>query len=316
MVVGGAGSALADPAEPTNYRSTVTAVEPQSDSASFGVVGGDAFLEIVVTAGHDVQIPGYYSEPYVRIEADGSVWENRASPSFYLNDDRYGQTPIPEGIDAGSEPRWEQVATDGRYAWHDHRIHWMSADLPPTVSGVERQRVFPWELPVVIDGREAILRGELEWLPSQSPVLPLLIGLVALIPLTVRWRRSPVVLAGGLVLASVAALGIEFAQYTGTPPGARAFPSEVVLPVVGLAIGGTLLGRRGRIDAASWMMGGGGLALLGWGLRNLEVLWLPVLPSAIAPLIERSGVAAVLWVGGGVFAVWATDLVRKLRPAT
>lgn len=35
---------------------------------------------------------------------------------------RYGSGA---NADIAPEPRWLEVADDGRYVWHDHRIHWM-----------------------------------------------------------------------------------------------------------------------------------------------------------------------------------------------
>ena len=55
----------------------------------------------------------------------------------YINDDRYGANDLApsrlQGVDVTAlEPDWEQVATDGTFAWHDHRTHWMSSTPPDT----------------------------------------------------------------------------------------------------------------------------------------------------------------------------------------
>ena len=41
-------------------------------------------------------VEGYEGEPYVRIQPDGTVEINQDSPSFYLNQDRFGEAPVPE----------------------------------------------------------------------------------------------------------------------------------------------------------------------------------------------------------------------------
>jgi len=71
----------ADPAGPTNQRSRVVAVEPPSEGAVVRVVGGDAFLELSLDRGHEVVVPGYGGEPYLRFRRDGRVEENRRSPA-------------------------------------------------------------------------------------------------------------------------------------------------------------------------------------------------------------------------------------------
>ncbi|OWY59557.1 hypothetical protein B7486_73940, partial [cyanobacterium TDX16] len=129
-----AGPAGADPAEPGEYRSQVTGMDPEVDGVSLQVAGGDSFLELQVDPGVEVDVPGYEGEPYLRVLADGTVEENELSPSAFQNRDRYG-TEIPAQADAEAEPRWVEVASGGEYAWHDHRIHWMSPDAPPRVQG-------------------------------------------------------------------------------------------------------------------------------------------------------------------------------------
>jgi hypothetical protein len=43
---------------------------------------------------------------------------------------------------------------DGRYDWHDHRIHWMSKTPPERVreDGSARVEVFRWKLPLSAGG--------------------------------------------------------------------------------------------------------------------------------------------------------------------
>lgn len=77
----GTGTAAADVAVPTNYKSTVFDVDPAVPGATFTVVGGDAFMEVEVAEGHSVLVPGYFKEPYLRIDVDGSVWLNLDSPA-------------------------------------------------------------------------------------------------------------------------------------------------------------------------------------------------------------------------------------------
>ena len=45
---------------------------------------------------------------------------------------------MPADADEKATPRWEVVGSNGRYEWHDHRIHWMSKDTPPQVKDEDK----------------------------------------------------------------------------------------------------------------------------------------------------------------------------------
>lgn len=299
--------ARADPARPTNYRSEVTGTEPGLDGVSFQVVGGDAFLEVSVSVGHSVLVPGYFDEPYIRIDRDNTVWVNQGSPAYYINQDRYGETGVPSGIDAESPPMWIAVGSNGHYAWHDHRIHWMSYDRPPTVAGDAEQTIFPWELPLVADEVDTILSGDLVWIPSRSPLPAILAGVIALLPLVV-WglSKGP---ASVVMLGTAALLAVTIASFhaLGTPPSARSLPLEILIPAGGLVASiAHLAFRKSNVRLSTWAGFAAALLLATWGLTTISVLWMPVLPSGLPPVLERGSVAYVIWaalaagVGAGV----------------
>lgn len=98
----------------------MTSLEPAVDGVTVEVYGDDAFLVLRVEPGHEVLVRGYEDDP---------------------------EAP----------PAWEQAASGGTYAWHDH--------------------------------------GSLEWLPSRSPAAPLLLAVVVLAGLgfLVHHRRATVV---------------------------------------------------------------------------------------------------------------------------
>src|SRR5215471_16537127 len=98
-----ANPAGADPAKPTDYKSTVTRLEPPTDAVSLKVVGGDGFLSLKVQPGHEVIVKGYAGGPWLRVRADGVVEENQLSPATYLNAKRYGTTPAPSNVTAETE---------------------------------------------------------------------------------------------------------------------------------------------------------------------------------------------------------------------
>jgi hypothetical protein len=314
LMVIGAAPALADPAGPTNYESTVLLVDPGTTVAAFEVVGGDAFLEVRVAPGHTVEVPGYFNEPYIRVDADGTVWLNDRARSRYLNEDRYGTSGAPEDVATDAAPEWERVASGGIYAWHDHRVHWMSRDVPPAVAGETRQLVFPWRLPVIIDGTETTVSGELFWIPSKSPIAPLLAGLIALLPLTMRRRARLQGLAFLAAAAASLAAVIIVAQTNGTPPSARGVPVWLLFPAVAL-VATTWSVTRGRLRSLSPMhlLLISGVSLAMWAFSTHEVLTMPILPSAIPAVLERAGVAFVAWAGAGIAVTAALEVVRRAR---
>ena len=100
---------------------------------------------------------------------------NRRSPAAYLNEDRFaqgraaGRAPTTARRRAGSA-----VAENGRYDWHDHRIHWMGeGTLPPQVEDEgERAKVFDWTIPMASAGRPVTVRGTLTWLGKDEGGFP------------------------------------------------------------------------------------------------------------------------------------------------
>ncbi len=230
----GAGAAVADPAVPTNYRSTVSEVATADGDPvelDVEVLGGDAFLVVHVPEGTEVMVPGYDGEPYIRIAADGTVEVNQRSPARWLNDARYGsaEVEVPPQADADAPPAWEPAARSGTYAWHDHRIHFMSPALPSQIDPDLRevQRVWEWEVPVTVDGQDVVIAGELDWVPGPQPV-----GTVALVVAAFAAALALVRIVGSgtlVVTAGVLALGLGVAVNWDVPPGADGHPSLWVL---------------------------------------------------------------------------------------
>lgn len=312
LVVATGAPAGADPAVPTNYRSRVTDMDPRPDGLAIQVTGGDAFLVAAVAPGHTLEVPGYFGEPYLRFDPDGAVWRNERSPARHINVARYGVT-IPPEADATVPAEWIRVADGGRYAWHDHRTHWMSRDLPPTITGDRAQLIFPWEFPVTFDGTEVLVHGELVWFPSENPVGPLFLGLLGLIPLT-WWRRDRTVLAAAhLAGLGAVALFVATMQFAATPVD-RGLPTGLILPAaaVGLALGSLVLDRSPLRAVAARLLAASALVI--WGWFSVATLTAPVLPTTLSPATERTLVAMVLVSGAvlGILQIWG---VTRSQPS-
>jgi hypothetical protein len=120
------------------FRSTVTGLSPPAANVGVRVLHDDDRLELTNSTGRRLVVLGYEGEPYLEFR-NGGVYRNLRSPATYLNDDRFGDVEIPAEADPKAEPRWERVSPRERYDWHDHRIHWMSRELPPKVEATKDQ---------------------------------------------------------------------------------------------------------------------------------------------------------------------------------
>lgn len=311
VVMAPVGIAGADPPVPTDYETVVLGIEPQSPSIEVAVIGGDSFLQLTVAQGTEVVVLGYDAEPYLRFSADGIVEENRQSPTLALNEDRYGTT-APRTGDPSATPQWVIVATGGRYAWHDHRAHWMSRDDPP---GYERgDRIQDGEIPLQVDGATVTISVATVWLdePSQMPVASgaILAGFAVLIVVSARWR-----IAWALVAASVAAAGIGWWQVESVP--AETGPSSIwwLLPVVAAAAGliAVVLGRT-LVSNALVVLGGIELGL--WVYLRRDGLAKATLPTDAPFWLDRgvtsaAAIAAVVVTAVSAVAVLRTDVSTR-----
>lgn len=294
----GAGTAHADPAGPGDFRSEVTGIVPALDGVAAEIRGGDSFLQLTVAAGHTVVVEGYSEEPYLRFLPDGTVERNRLSSATYLNDDRTAQVTIPPDAQAatrdGAAPDWVEVASDGVYAWHDHRVHWMSGASPSVARGERVPGSYdPWRVPIEVDGVAHEVRGTLTYARATSAVGWLALAVVAAAALGWLGRGRGVRLAAlVLVAVSAAAVVVGRADWSATPEGAGN-PLLWVLPLValGAAVGGAALAARsaGVVSTLASVA-----TLSGWALLRVQVLFKPVLPTELPFALDRATVALAL----------------------
>ncbi|MCB1040639.1 MAG: hypothetical protein KDA94_14075 [Acidimicrobiales bacterium] len=332
-----ADPAAADPPKPTNFRSTVLEVEPALPAGvEVRIVGGDAFLELRVPRGTTAMVPDYGEEadtgarPYLRFDADGTVSRNDRSLAAAANESRYGSSTEPADEDA--EPSWTVVATDGTYAWHDHRVHWMSPRTPKTD---ERGRVDlggpdgTWEVGLVVDGMATTVRGALELVDAPSPVpwwgLAILTTVAGLALAGVGLRRadgderwdvgSPGPLVVATTLAMATAAWVSWTVWRSAPPGAGATLIAATIAVVGVAAGALAAfgPRPSRLVAAALAAA----SALGWSLTRLGVLSHAVLPGTLPPWLDRSATVVALGLGAALAAAlaWRPTRFRSSRPA-
>jgi hypothetical protein len=304
LVVAAPAPARADSARPTNYRSTVTGIEPETSAMVVEIRGGDAFVSIRQLEPVEIIVSGYQDEPYLRIDPDGVVWVNTNSPAYYLNENRFPDSSLPGNADAGAEPEWVQVGSGGQFGWHDHRTHWMSPEPPPGVDQEAESHIQEWTIAMTVDGVPTDVTGTLVWEPTVPPLPWILVAAAAAVALIWAARRGRVVPA--LVAGGVAATLVGIAQALESPLG---FVSEVLawLPGVVALVLAAMAVRRG--PSLTWV--GVATVILGvWVGPRLTTLTMPVLPTALPVVVERVSVSVVL---AAVLAM-AYWVVLELRP--
>jgi hypothetical protein len=320
LVAAAASPALADPPGPTDYRSEVRSIEPETPAIEVGIIGGDSFVELRVESGTEAMVVGYQGEDYLWFRPDGVVLENRNSPATYLNADRYGGDGVPPGARADAEPRWERVATGGSWAWHDHRAHWMQSAPPFGLAAGDQ--ILEEVIPIVVDGAMVEVIVISTWQPEPSP-LAMWLGVVAGFGATVgawflRGRRfGPVVASVPLVLLAVA---VGAAQYASLPSAAAPRPVWIVLPLIAAAsaAAGLVLAVRGRRFAADAALVLVGAELVVWGFVKRDGLSAAIVPTAAPFWLDRFATAAALVGGAGLAAaaLWWLFAVPAQSAAT
>jgi hypothetical protein len=176
-----------------DFRSVLDGLSPPVSGVDFEVLDYDADMKLT-DRGHTVVVYGYDGEPYARLLPDGTVQVNERSPATYLNQDRFGVTPVPASANAQAPPEWKTIGETGVFSWHDHRMHWMAHSTPPQVKDEgERTKIFDYRIPMSVDGKPANLEGTLFWVgPSDTSKTPfLIVGAVIVLGLAVMvvWVR-------------------------------------------------------------------------------------------------------------------------------
>jgi hypothetical protein len=199
LTVAAPTAALAHQGNP-NMKSVVRALQPHTDGVSLQVLSGDDRFQLTNRSKETVLVQGYDQEPYARITPDGTVAVNHNSPAFYLNTDRYGAVTVPKTASVRATPDWHVLDKTGVFEWHDHRMHYMSRDVPPIVKDKsQRTKVFDYDIPIKIGATQGQILGTLWWAPSKDGGAPvgaivafvvlLLVGAATVV--VVRRRRGP-----------------------------------------------------------------------------------------------------------------------------
>jgi hypothetical protein len=301
--------ALADAAGPTDFRTRVVSISPATDAIDVSIEGGDAFVRIVVSEGHQVTVLGYADEPYLRIVADGAVEENRLSSATYYNADRYG-AEIPEFVDDGADPEWREIATGGSWAWHDHRAHWMGSEPP---IGLQPGESLPSQLiPLIVDGErvEIEVQTTLQSSPSNWPAaFGLLIGLILVL---FGVLAGPATLTLSSILLASAATIVGISQFRSLPTETGPLVTWWLLPALALACSVAAIATYGRSTLLrSGLVLLSGVQLELWAFGRRANLTNAVLPTDLPFWLDRTVTAAALT---GAVVLVASGLLALFQP--
>lgn len=309
--LGIAAPAAADEAVPSRYETTIESITPAVDTVTVSMIGGDNFVELSVTAGHEVIVLGYEAEPYLWFQADGTVSENRRSKATYLDDTRYGTVEVPDDLLPSDEPEWVEIADGGRWAWRDHRAHWLS-DTPP-LGLAPGDQVLDNTIPLDVDGQRVTVRLLSTWVPEPSR-LPVDVAAVVgvILGFSAMSRRGvpgvPVLVVG--VLATVVGVWQVLSLPSETAPG----PLVWVLPVVTVIGGAAATAYRNR-GWSNWVAVGGALAVTVWAGLRAEVIRYAVLPTDAPFWFDRAVTAGAAVTGVITIVATMIGALRRRRDA-
>jgi hypothetical protein len=275
-----------------HLRSGTVAVDYQASISSAGsgayraqIFASDRALSLTVRAGHTVVLLGYLGEPVLRLDADG-LWVNAASPTaMVLRLARSSRHSVPAG------PIW-------RLRPGQHTVIWPDARTQSLPAGVQRGT---WHVPLVVDGRHAILQGLLrrfpapEWWPWALTLGVLM--LAGVLPMLVGRRDLGDAMAMGaaaVVACAAIAIVVAFSLDAYASPGTW-IEAVNTIACIGVGVGVLVIGPRHWRAAAAGGIGFLGLAVgLLDGAVFLHPIVLSVLPSGAVRILDVVAIGAGL----------------------
>ena len=288
-----------------DYQASVLHADTSAYSAQ--IFQSDRALSITVRPGHAVVLVGYLGEPVFRLDAVG-LWLNAASPTaVVLRLVKKSQQIL------ASTPRWRLQRRRRSVVWQDARAQ----GLPPGM----RQGV--WRVPLIVDGRDARLEGELRRFPAPAlwPWFGMLAGLLTagLSPLVLRRRDlagwAAVVFAVAAAAASVVIL-VMFALDAYASPGTWIEGFDAIA-FLGVGTWVLLRGPQHWHVAAAIGLGLVGLAVgLLEGAIFLHPLVLAILPGTATRILDVVAIGAGLDAAalGCLFYLETTASIRGDEP--
>lgn len=303
LLVGGGGTAHADPAGPTDYRSEILSIDPPTPTVSIDVIGGDSFVRLRPDPGIEAMVLGYFGEPYLWFLPDGEVRENQNSPTTYQNQERYG-TDAPDFATADAEPDWKSVASNGSFAWHDHRAHWMQPIRP---AGQEPgDRILEQVIPIEVDGDPVSVTVISTW-ESEPSMLPAIVGGIAgaiVVAIAAWMSRRTAAWAVALAPIALAATLAGWWQYSSLPSETDPRIVWPLLPALALVACVAAVPLRNRSPFAAIAAGlVASSQLVVWAIIKRDGLTAAIVPTGAPQWFERFVLIAAFVAGLGGVAI-------------
>jgi hypothetical protein len=306
--------------DPSNWRSTVTSVQPAVRDVGVSIGDGAQRLAVTVRGPHEVIVRGLADEPYLRITGNG-VWINQRSTTTW--EFAGPSASPPTDVSDRAAPRWRQVSSTGTWRWHDSRTHWPGFTLPPPVQRhpSRRQLVGLWQVPLTVDGNEGIISGRIDWIPGPSAapgvtcLLLLLVGVVAA-GVVRRWRpAAATALLTITVLDVVHAFGMVAGRVGGWWTRLGALPAHGALSLVLWAAAVTCavaMVRRRHLTPAVYAAAMVAASIfLTEGVPSLALVWHSQAITGLPVAVDRYLVAALTGASFGLL-VASILLIRRL----
>jgi hypothetical protein len=303
----------------SNYESRIVAA-PALAGVAWRLYTGGEYLEVTNHGPQELLVLGYEGEPYLRIGPEG-VFENRNSPATYLNAERYADVALPPRADATTEPVWTRVADGATWAWHDHRVHWMSS-VPPAIvaeSGGEDVHLMDWSVAFEHGGETYELRGQLHWVergswwPWLGAALLLTSPIAAGLPKhhlgSSSWLRPAAAGVGAVALFNSIHFVDELLAWP-SPTLDVMFGLLHTALFVGLGVVGAGIAWRGGGEASTVLGVASGAVVFHQGVLQLPILIASQLPTIWPGGLLRLAVAVSL---GQAFWVAVVIVVTRLR---
>jgi hypothetical protein len=257
------------------------------------ILEGDRKLRLTVGPGVRVIVLGYLREPMLRLSAT-RVEVNTGSPTALAD----GLAKQPHG--------WIAAGRGPTFAWHDHRV---APRLPAGATGAQ------WTVPLLVDGRPALVAGEIVRMrkPPLWPWLALggfLLGFGVAVAAAHRLRLS---VASGVGVGAIAGLGglCSLAGFSLATSGVQR--QRIELAAAGIlaaaALAGLVLGRTRRLAVAGAI---GALALVE-GLGRLGVFVHGVVISELPAAAARAADTVAIGAGLAAILIALTQPYRRPR---
>lgn len=135
-----------------------------ADPAGIESRWGNGEVEFHVEPGTELIVIGMEKEPMVKVDAEGNMFANENSPSWWANQP---SGEIPANATSGAEPNWVWKMGGGSLQFHDHRFHYMDNSIDPATA--DATVLFEFGLPVQVNGTEIELRGNMVFDSTLDP---------------------------------------------------------------------------------------------------------------------------------------------------